>query len=115
MEQFLLSMCNRLSDFFFKSYGDYKDTEGKDVALPATADWQVLISINKPSILYIKNTDAANEIMFTWNKDNSIGAKVTAGVSLVLDGVSGIVYARTVDSTKTAIVNVLAIALKTNE
>lgn len=114
MEEIFQWLCGALKDLFFKGFGDYRDTQGGDVTCPASSEWQVLVSMNKPCTLYIRNLDASNEVMITWNRDNSIGAKIKADKAIVLDNVTGLVYVRTVNSTLTASVNYLAIALKTN-
>ena len=112
MEQFLERICKVLQDFFFRGFGDYKDTQGDDIALPAIDIWQAVVSMSKPCRLMLQNLDAVNEIQITWNTDNPIGYRILAGTQIVLDDVAGLLYAK---APSGATLNYLAIALITNE
>jgi len=113
--EFFKKICNILKEMFFKSYGDSTNSKSVTTTLPASSDWQAVMLISTSSILYFRNKDAANEVEFTFNETDVVGAQIKEDTAVVLDNVSGTLFARVVDNTTTATINISVVALRTSD
>lgn len=114
MEQFFTDLCNKIRDFFFKGFGDYKDSFSGDLVLTGT-EWQALGSVSKPCKLRLYNTSAADEMQWTPNKDMPIGARVHFQRGEYVDDFIGTAYAKMSDPTKVGTLNYSFIVVATND
>lgn len=112
---FLQKLCVMLQDIFFASYGDPNESVFGDFSLPASSDWSQIASITNPCILYVRNLDAVDEVMITWDKDTSVGMRLPASAVMLLDCVSGVIYAKVSDPAATASINVGVISKRITE
>ena len=109
---FLNDLCLRIQDIFRKSYGDPANSKSGDIVLPAAADWVQVAVMGSPCILTLRNSDATNELQYTWNQNEAIGSRLAAGERVVYEAVSGTLYAKTSDSSGTSTLNISMISLR---
>ena len=113
LETFLQSLCSRLTDFFYRSFGDDSDSQSGDKDLPIDAEgkWYPVVTMSKPCILHLLNL-SANEVQYTFNKNNPIGGRIPANIGIYLQDVSGVLYGKCSDVTKSATLNFCATYIK---
>lgn len=117
VEEFLANLCQRFTDYFYKSFGEESNSQSGNLPLPvdAQSNWNVVLTMSKPCKLVLKNSDPANDLEITWNKAMLSGFVMEAGDILTLDDVEGTLYARCYTPALDSIINFLAIALKDNK
>ena len=113
LPEFFQSICERIKEFFYASYGDRDNSKGIYTTVTGT-NWLPVISVPVPSVAYIRNMSTADELEICFNDENVTGMMIKKDLGLVLDKVSGDIYARPVDSTKTVSLNIYVVALRTN-
>lgn len=113
----LQSICNRITEFFFKGFGHPSDSKGTSGTLPidATQKWIPIVGISTPAIVRIANTDAANTLEYTFNDKDTEGAWLPKQTIEHIEPIKGYLYMRSLDATKTCEFNVYIIALNTKQ
>ena len=120
IKSFYDSIC---AMFISGGYGDPVDSQNGDINIPIIApnipQWQPVITMNYPCILYLRNTsvDAAKiqGIRFSFNKMATTGGLLGYEEAIVFDKVIGTLYIQPDDPAKTAAINFATIALKHSE
>ena len=113
MEEILANFCERLRDLFYRGFGDRNGSTSKDFIVPTGTAWVNALVMSTPSKLIIRNLSVADEVQFSFNPLDLVGSKLMVNSAIVLDDMVGVLYLKMVDSTKTANVNLSAIALYT--
>jgi len=103
-----------LRDLFFQSYGDRLDSKSGDVTITGNS-WQMITSASNGSVFFFRNLSEESEVQITWSREAAIGMRIPPGESLLIDNVSGVVYAKPSVSTDTVKVNFGIIAKNIND
>ena len=117
IQEFFANLLQRWKDLYLQPFQDPAASGSGDAVLPVDSQnkWQVIIQMSVASKLCIQVQTGGNEVQITWNPNAAIGWRIAAGDGEILDNVSGIVYAKVTDPTKSATINYKFIGLKTSE
>lgn len=108
---FMESLCERGREGFYKAYGKPQNSLARNVPLLATDRWELIMTASYASEVFLVNTDAANTIEFAVDDQWTAGGVIVAGDGRALRDFRGNLFARSLDSTKTSSVNVVALGL----
>jgi hypothetical protein len=98
-----------MREIILRGYGDFNDSESKDVSLALSGGYIPVLSVSRKSKLIIVNrsTTTGDAARFTPNDNDSTGMYLEAEATFVLDGFEGTLYMKA-DSGAAAAVSITA-------